>query len=226
MSDGMALARLMPDSLAEEEGGAEPECWQRRKSRATRNAMLDSALECLAVCGYAGCSLQTVASRAGISRGAMLHHYASKLDLMAAVIEYAFYRRMADYLDRIRALSEEARAVDNAGIAISYRVCRTPEYAAYLELHIASRTDRDLRAIFLDRARRFDRVWRGEIERAFPEWSGDPRLELLDDYVWSVVEGLALNIDIWDDPAREEALLAFVARTIRAVRVGAIPVGE
>ena len=226
MSDGTALALLLPDSLVGENDGVELELWQQRKSRATRNTMLDAALECLAERGYASCSLQTVASRAGISRGAMLHHYASKLDLMAAVIEYAFYRRMADYLDRIRALSEEARAVDNAGISVSYQVCRTPEYAAYLELHVASRTDRALRLIFLDRARRFDRVWRDEIERAFPEWRGDPRLELLDDYVWSVVEGLALNIDIWNDTAREEALLCFVAKTIKAVRAGAITIGE
>jgi AcrR family transcriptional regulator len=226
MNDGLALAALMPCSLAEDDSGSEPERWQQRKSRATRNALLDAALACLAEHGYAACSLQTVASRADISRGAMLHHYASKLDLMAAVIEYAFYRRMADYLARIRALSEEARAVDNAGIEISYQVCRTPEYAAYLELHIASRTDPELRAIFLDRARRFDRVWRDEIERAFPEWAGDPRLEMLNDYVWSVVEGLSLNIDIWSDPARADTLLRFVARTIQAVRAGRVDAPE
>lgn len=226
MTLGPALEQLLPDSLAEEDRGDDPPGWQQRKSLATRNAMLDAALLCLAEDGYAGCSLQSVANRARISRGAMLHHYASKLDLMAAVVEYAFYRRMADYLERIRALTEEARAVDNAGVRISYQVCRTQEYAAYLELHVASRTDPGLRAIFLDRARRFDRVWRDEIERAFPEWSGDPRLELLNDYVWSVVEGLALNIDIWDDTARAEALLRFVAHSIRAVRAGTLSTGD
>jgi AcrR family transcriptional regulator len=231
MNEAMVLASLMPDSLVgpDSDGSdqsTEPERWQQKKSRETRNAMLEAALECLAESGYAACSLQTVASRAGISRGAMLHHYATKLDLMAAVVEYAFYRRMADYLTRIRALTEEERAVAQDGIAISYKVCRTPEYAAYLELHVASRTDTELRAIFLDRARRFDRVWRQEIERAFPEWTGDPRLELLDDYVWSVVEGLALNIDIWDDGTRAEALLRFVAETIKAVRAGVISTGE
>lgn len=226
MSDALALATLMPDSLMDDSDTMTPERWQQRKSRATRNLILQAALECLADHGYAACSLQSVATRADISRGAMLHHYMSKLDLMAAVVEYAFYRRMADYLARIRALTDEARAVANDGIAISYQVCRTPEYAAYLELHTASRTDAALRTIFLDRARRFDRVWRDEIERAFPEWSGDPRLEMLDDYVWSVVEGLALNIDIWNDPARADALLRFVARTIQAVRDGRISTGE
>lgn len=226
MTQALALARLLPDSLSEDDRGSEPAGWQQRKSLATRNAMLDAALICLAESGYAGCSLQSVATRAGISRGAMLHHYANKLDLMAAVIEYAFYRRMADYLERIRALTIEQRAVDNAGVAISYQVSRTPEYDAYLELHVASRTDPDLRTIFLNRARRYDRVWRDEIARVFPEWAADPRLELLNDYVWSVVEGLALNIDIWEDATRAEALLRFVARTISAVRSGALGTGE
>ncbi len=175
----LALTELLPESLAEE--GDEPAGWQQRKSRATRNAMLDAALACLAESGYANCSLQTVAKRAGISRGAMLHHYASKLDLMAAVIEYAFYRRMADFLDRIRALTDTQRVYQGSGIAISYATCGTPEYAAYLELHVASRTDADLRAIFLDRARLYDRVWRDEIVRVFPEWAGDPRLDMLND---------------------------------------------
>ncbi len=223
MVQGVALERLLPGSLTGEDRDDDAPCWQRRKSLATRNAMLDAALMCLAEGGYAGCSLQSVANRAGISRGAMLHHYASKLELMAALVEYAFYRRMADYLDRIRALTEERRAVDNAGVAIFYEISRTREYAAYLELHVASRTDPELRAIFLDRARRYDRVWRDEIERAFPEWAGDARLELLNDYVWSLVEGLALNIDIWNDPRRADALLLFVARTIRAVRAGVLP---
>lgn len=220
----LALTELLPESLAEE--GGEPSGWQQRKSRATRNAMLDAALACLAESGYANCSLQTVAKRAGISRGAMLHHYVSKLDLMAAVIEYAFYRRMADFLDRIRALTDTQRVDQGSGIAISYATCGTPEYAAYLELHVASRTDAELRAIFLDRARLYDRVWRDEIVRVFPEWAGDPRLDMLNDYVWAAVEGLALNSDIWNDPARADQMLRFVAQTIMAVRGGVLIVEE
>jgi AcrR family transcriptional regulator len=221
MADRIALARLLPGSL--EDGAAIGQAsanWQQRKSLATRNAVLDAALACLSEAGYAGCSLQVVADRAGISRGAMLHHYASKLDLMEAVVEYAFYRRMAEFLARIRALTEAERAERNAGVEISYESCLTPEYRAYLELHLASRTDPELRDCFLDRARRYDRVWRDEVEKVFPEWVGDPRLDLMTDFVWSMVEGYALNADIWNDAARGHALLRFAADTLRAVRAG------
>lgn len=225
MADGMALARLRPESLADVGNDDDAPRWQQRKSLATRNAMLDAALQCLAECGYAGCSLQTVASRAGVSRGAMLHHYASKLDLMAAVIEYAFYRRMANFLDRIRDLSDEERQVRNAGIAVSFEISQTPEYRAYLELHVASRTDADLRAIFLDRAALYQRVWHAEIENVFPEWAGDPRLAMLNDFVWAMIDGLALNVDVWADDARVEAILDLVAKAIVAVRAGRLDLG-
>lgn len=224
MNNGAVLAYLLPESLAEDRSSTEPERWQQRKSRATREILLEAALQCLARDGYTATSLQAVAAQAEISRGAMLHHYESKLDLMAAVIEYIFYRRMADYLDRIHALTDQERAIDHVGIDISYRVCRTAAYAAYLELHTASRSNAELRQVFLERARRFDTLWRERIKGAFPEWADDGQRELLTDYVWSAVEGLALNADIWDSPEREAALLRFVALTIRAVRTGSIDI--
>lgn len=219
MSKNAGLARLMPESLADL-GADDQASWQQRKSLATRNLAVEAALQVLAEFGYTACSLQTVAKRARISRGAMLHHYTSKLDLMAAVIEYAFYRRLAVFLDRIRALSEDDRTVRQIGIRVSFEVSQTAEYKAFLELHIASRTDPELRAIFLDRASLFDRVWRDEITKAFPEWLDHPQLALLDDLVWVMIDGLALNVDIWADQARVDRLLDLVTRTILAVRSG------
>lgn len=220
MTEDGALALLLPDSLADTGEGDQPARWQQRKSRKTRNIALEAALDCLAEGGYAGCSLQLVADRAGISRGAMLHHYTSKLELMAAVIEYAFYRRMQDFLGRIRALSETARTERLDGVIVSYESCGAREYRAYLALHLASRTDPELRPIFLDRAGRYDRVWREEIAKVFPEWRGHSTLDTMNDFVWVAVEGLALNADIWADQARVDAMLAFIAHAAHEVHAG------
>lgn len=220
MTEDAALALLLPESLVDTGDGDQPERWQARKSRATRNIVLEAALDCLAEGGYAGCSLQLVADRAGISRGAMLHHYTSKLELMAAVIEYAFYRRMQDFLARIRALSEPARVDRLDGVTISYESCGTREYRAYLALHLASRNDPELRPIFLDRAGRYDRVWRDEIAQAFPEWNGHRALDAMNDFIWITIEGLALNADIWDDADRVDAMLTFVAHVTQEVHRG------
>ena len=224
MTDIAALTRLRPESLSGSDELGRETRWQQRKSLATRNALLDAALQCLAENGYAGCSVHMVASRAGISRGAMLHHYSSKIELMGAVIEYAFYRRMELYLERIRALSDEERLVRNAGIAVSFAISQTPEYRAYLECHIASRTDPELRSIFLQRAVLYDSVWRAEVRNVFPEWCDDARLPMLNDFVWAMIDGLALNHDIWADSLRVDAILDFVAKTILSVRRGELSV--
>jgi AcrR family transcriptional regulator len=213
VSKDATLASLLPDSLA-----GELDRWQQRKSRETRNLVLEAAIDCLAEGGYPGCSLQLVADRAGISRGAMLHHYSSKLELMAAVIEYAFYKRMQDFLRRIRALSDDARTERLDGVYSSYASCGTPAYRAYLALHLASRSDPELRQIFIDRARRFGQVWRDEAATVFPEWRDHPALDAMNDFVCMAVEGLALNADIWDDPQRVETMLAFIAHATHEVR--------
>ena len=115
--------------------------WRQRRSRETRSIVLEAALACLADGGYSGCSLQMVADRAEISRGAMLHHYVSKMDLIAASIEYAFYKRLEGFLARVGALTEEERTSVICGARIAYETCSTIAYRAYLALHLASRVD-------------------------------------------------------------------------------------
>src|SRR5688500_19878772 len=78
---------------------------QAERTAATRAALLDAAVECLAEVGYAGTTTTEVARRAGVSRGAQLHHFPTRTDLLAAALEETFRRRMADMaaaLDRAR----------------------------------------------------------------------------------------------------------------------------
>ena len=79
------LAPLEPDGL-----GAEGQTWQQRKSVQTRIAILEAAIDCLQRHGYGRTTTQLIAEMAGISRGAMLHHYATKQDLIASVITSSF----------------------------------------------------------------------------------------------------------------------------------------
>ena len=94
------------------------------------------------------------------------------------------------------------------------------EYRASLALHLASRTDPELRPIFLDRASRYDRVWREEIAKVFPEWREHSMLDAMNDFVWIAVEGLALNADIWADQTRVDTMLAFIAHAAHEVHAG------
>ena len=84
---------------------------------------------------------------------------------------------------------------------------------------MASRTDPELREIFLPKARRYDRVEREAVLAVFPEWQTNvERYELAMDYCIAAMEGLLLNRDIWDNRERRVRLRAFISRTLLALR--------
>lgn len=215
------LAQLEPEGL-----DAEGQSWQQRKSVQTRITILEAAIDCLQTHGYGRTTTQLIAEVAGISRGAMLHHYATKQELIASVIDYTVYKRMEMFLEGIRTLKDSARIHEMAGIELSWKSMLTREFAAYLELAIAARTDPDLAEIFLPKARRYDQTELAELIRAFPEWADDPDgYALAMDYANAALEGLVINRDVWDET--EQANLArLVGRTIAMLRRGELTVPE
>jgi AcrR family transcriptional regulator len=60
---------------------------QAERSEATRGDLLRTARELFADPGYAETSLDSVAERAGVTKGALYHHFPSKRDLFQAVFE-------------------------------------------------------------------------------------------------------------------------------------------
>jgi AcrR family transcriptional regulator len=63
-------------------------------SEATRAALLDQATTLFAERGYAGTSLEDVASASQVTRGAVYHHFASKQALFEAVLQQQEARAM------------------------------------------------------------------------------------------------------------------------------------
>src|SRR5262249_1811120 len=64
-------------------------------SEATRAALLEEATALFAARGYAGTSLEDVASASRVTRGAVYHHFASKQALFEAVLDMQEERAMA-----------------------------------------------------------------------------------------------------------------------------------
>ena len=56
-------------------------------AESTYEALLDSAAACFLESGFAATSLDEVAKRARVTKGAIYHHFASKRDLFMAVLE-------------------------------------------------------------------------------------------------------------------------------------------
>ena len=66
-----------PSSAAidETEEPAEALGWQAQKSASTRTQIIEAAIKCFIECGYSRTTTTLIAEKAGLSRGAMLHHF-------------------------------------------------------------------------------------------------------------------------------------------------------
>jgi AcrR family transcriptional regulator len=58
---------------------------QQQRSEATTTSLVAAARELFAADGYAATSLEAVVERAGVTKGALYHHFAGKRELFAAV---------------------------------------------------------------------------------------------------------------------------------------------
>lgn len=211
---------MRPDHDAEP-----PARWQQRKSAQTRARLIHAGVECLVEHGYAGLTTASVAERCEVSRGAMHHHYPTRMDLVADVVEHVFFHRMRNFLeDYFHALRErgEEQLVEVA-CAAHWRSVQTPEYAAYLELATAARTDHELARHFNPAAHRFDEVWTREMVEAFPQLHD--RLEavkLANDLVTAAHMGMVLNPIVFGAqdgklPPRTEDLQSLLVAVIKGL---------
>ena len=212
-------AKSVFDELEPEGIAPADESWQERKRSEFRIAVLEAAITCLAESGYAKTTTELIAAKARVSRGTMLHRFPTRQALIEAAMEYAFFKRMQNLVTALNALTEDERVQQNLGIVRSWEQYSSSSYRAYLELHIASKTDEDLRRVFIPRAKLYDRIWRREIFRFFPEWSKDKEtLDRCSEFVRAALEGLALNSDVWDDPEHLQTVIQLVADTAIALR--------
>ncbi|WP_322008938.1 helix-turn-helix domain-containing protein [Paraburkholderia sp. J12] len=93
---------------------------------ATREALLDAARELFTAQGYQQVSLEAIAQKARVTRGAFYHHFSGKPELLDALV----VALQAEATARVRAASAAASPSQRvgAGIAAFLDVCSEPAY--------------------------------------------------------------------------------------------------
>ena len=117
---------------------------QQDRSRATRQRLLEAAVESLAEVGYAATTVSVVAARAGVSRGAAQHHFPTRADLFAAAVEYMTEVRLAEIRAQASRLPSGAGRTE-AIVAMLADVYTGPLFKAALHLWVAASTEEPLR---------------------------------------------------------------------------------
>ena len=215
-----ALAELEATMLALNPNEVAEAGWQERKSAQTREMILEAAVHCLAKYGYAKTSTLLVAETAQVSRGAMLHHYATKAELIANVIDYIDLQRLRAFYRQVKSLTDEERMVDGKALEIYWDLFKTQTSDAYLELNVASRTDSALRKVFDQKAKRYDAFLQGILPSIFPEWKDTPPADfrLARDVILVLLSGLSLNSRLLGTRERRLALRKFIFNAIQDLR--------
>lgn len=160
---------------------------QAERSAETQGRLLDATVACVIDRGYAGASTTEICRRAGVSRGAQVHHYPTKARLVAAAIEHLFARRHAEF----RASLAEARSLEESLEAL-WELYAGETLFVWLELVVAARTDERLR----EQLRAVDDRFFAEAQETLRRLFGiaaDVDVSGLTRLILSVFDGLSLN---------------------------------
>ncbi|MDB9970020.1 TetR/AcrR family transcriptional regulator [Porticoccaceae bacterium] len=171
--------------------------WQAEKSAMTRSAILEATIQCLLELGYANTTTALIANYAGVSRGAMMHHFPSRISVMRAVIDYLHMLRLQEYRDLMADIDDpQSTLTDKAireSVEAAWRYVNLPSFLAYQEMLAASRTDAELRQIIEPVEKDFEKQFLNTVKAVFPHWQNLARLEGAHDMVQFLMKGMALS---------------------------------
>lgn len=114
---------------------------QEDRSAAMRLQLMEATVASLIERGYARTTTVEICRRAGVTRGALLHHFDSLADLFAATLSHIYDRLLAHPGIGDQQNIEGAELIEGL-----WRHFSRPEYKAVIELWLAARNEPELEA--------------------------------------------------------------------------------
>jgi len=178
-----------------------------------RARLLEATVECLVERGFSGTSTTLVSERAGVSRGAQLHHFPTKNDLVVAAVEHLTDVRGCELEAASRALPTGPRRT-RAVLQMLADHFTSPVFTAALELWVAARTDATLLAAVAPLEQRVGRETHRLTVELLDADETQPGVRELVQATLDLVRGLGLANTITDDARRRRRILDQWARTL------------
>lgn len=195
--------------------------WQAQKSASTRTQILEAAITCFTRLGYSRTTTTRIAESAGLSRGAMLHHFPSKLDIVRSAVDYLHEKRLRAFKKAVHRIPPN---IDRLNMAVQayWKQVTHPMFAAFHELTVAARTDPELEAILRPAQQAFDHEFYNTAKELFPEWQSDPEaFDLALDLTQYLLEGMAISLLLHEPDERIDRVLKHLEGQLRALRPSA-----
>jgi AcrR family transcriptional regulator len=178
------------------------------RSRATRQRLLETTIRCLATHGWETSTVGHIAAEAGISRGAVQHHYRTREDLILGALEHMFAERVA-LLDALPEPDGSGPERVHAVVAGLVEAIGGELFRAALQVWTVAAADPELRAAVVPLERHFARGVHRRAVRLLRVDDADAGMRALIQATLDLARGLALADVLTDDSRRR-------ARVVRA----------
>lgn len=179
---------------------------QQDRSRATRAALLEAAVSCLAEVGWAGSTVAVVAERAGVSRGAAQHHFPTREALFVAAVEHVSNERSEEI--RRQMVAGDAPPTTHEVVEMVVDIYTGQMFRAALALWVASAAEPELREQVVPLEARIGR----QVHRVTVDLLGAdesvPGVRAAIQATLDMARGLGLANLLTDDSARRAGIVA------------------
>jgi AcrR family transcriptional regulator len=200
--------------MAESETTTE-KTWQQTKSEQTRENILSSAIDCFYELGYASTTTDNIAKCAGVSRGAMLHHFPTRFELISAAVQHLsdrWLQRFTEAETRVNEGAEHTRVAE--GIDAYWELLNSPYWVVFNELKVAARTDQELEKALVPALKEFSKAMAKTALELYPDLALSEAYErgnLLTNYL---LEGMAAAKLVQGSPVQEKKVLDWLKREL------------
>jgi AcrR family transcriptional regulator len=178
-----------------------PDAPKQDRSRATRRRLLETAVRCLAQHGWEVSTVGFIAAEAGISRGAVQHHFRTREALIIAALEHMADERGA-VLDALPDPGGSGPDRVHAVVTSLVDAIGGEFFRAALQVWTVAAAEEDLRATVVPLERRFARGVHGRAVRLLRADDSDPAVRGLIQATLDLARGLALADVLTDDSRR------------------------
>ena len=184
-----------------------------------RGRLLDATVECLVEKGAGELSTNDVVRKAGVSRGALAHHFPTKAELLSAAALHLVADRVAEFRSTFLALPPAKRTVPRA-LDLLWSFFEGDTFTALLDLIVASRTNAELRGVLQDGPDLIVDVTIDVFVELFPEMAGNAMAEPLVRATLTLFTGMAVTMIVDGDRHGHHAEMR---RLVSAMGAGLLP---
>lgn len=189
-----------------------------------RARLIRATIEILFERSYAAATTIEVAKRAKVSRGAMLHHFPNRIDLLLATAEHIIQQQREYRIDKLSTVENDWKRFV-AAADVSWHVQKQPDTIALIEIMMAARSDSELQKRMGPLLREM-KAMRGESAARFATTLGTTDVKALNDLLLlhlCSLRGLAISLlftQAPDDVEQARSLLTHYERTFAQGLVG------